>query len=156
MILAFSSISTIQLRLPAGNDNLSLIHIVGSVRDTLDCRAEFNVSSVMVVPDLEEITNFVNSLQQPDKQITNNPFAQILASGNQNIIGQVISSLSQEFNKINEQTVEYAVASKQMNSEFHFCDAIPSLDGIPAINIVVSPLGSQTQQTVSYCSSLNI
>ncbi len=125
MILAFSSISTIQLRLPAGNDNLSLIHIVASVRDTLDCRAEFNVSSVMVVPDSEEITNFVDSLQQSGNQITNNPFAQILASGNQNIIGQVISSLSQEFNRINNQTVDDAVASKAMNSEFHFCNKIP-------------------------------
>ncbi len=37
----------------------------------------------------------------------------MLASGNQNTIGQVISSLSQEFNKINNQTVENAIASKK-------------------------------------------
>ncbi len=113
MILAFSSVSTIQLRLPAGTDNQSLIHIVGFIRDTLDCVTEFNLSSVTVVSDFTEITNLVNSLQNSSSRITTNLFVQMLASGNQNTIGQVISSLSQEFNKINNQTVENAIASEK-------------------------------------------
>jgi hypothetical protein len=110
-MLAFSSISTIELRLYAGNDN-----IVGYIRDTLDCVTEFNISLVSVVSDSKEITNLVNDLQNSSNGTTNNPLIQILASGNQNTIGQVISSLSQEFNKINNQSVENAVASKKIVS----------------------------------------
>lgn len=108
-MLAFSSISTIELRLYAGNDN-----IVGYIRDTLDCATEFNISSVSVVSDSKEITNLVNDLQNSSSGTMNNSLIQILASGNQNTIGQVVSSLSQEFNKINNQSVENAVASKRI------------------------------------------
>ena len=44
--------------------------------------------------------------------MTNNPIVQLLASGNQNTVGQVISSLSQEFNKKNTETMTNAVSSK--------------------------------------------
>ncbi len=120
MMLAFSPIPTFQLRLPSGNDNTSLIHIVGSIRDTLNCITEFNISSVVVVSDSQAITNFIDSLQQSSGGNTNNAFVQILASGNQNAVGQVISSLSQQFNTINNQTVEYAVASEKIDSELKF------------------------------------
>ncbi len=113
-MIAFSSVSTIQIRLPAGNDNTSLLNIIIYIRDTLDCVTEFNVSSVVVVSDSEQINNLVVSIQSSSSGITNNPFIQILASGNQNTVNQVISSLSQDFNKINSQTVENAVASKKI------------------------------------------
>ncbi len=120
MMLAFSSVPTIQVRLPAGDDYGSLIHIIGYVRDTLDCVTEFNVSSVVVVSDSEGINKLVDILQTSSSRLTNNPLVQILASGNQNMVGQVISSLSQEFNKINNQTVENAVASEDINYDLHF------------------------------------
>jgi len=68
-----------------------------------------NLSSVVVSSDSEEITNFVVSIQSTK---TNDPIVQTLSSGNQNLIGQVITSVSLEFNKINNQTIENAVASK--------------------------------------------
>jgi len=114
-MVAFSSVASIELRLPAGDDTSSLVHIIGYIRDTLDCVTEFNVSSVVVVTDSEGINNFVDILQTSSSRLTNNPLVQILASGNQNMVGQVISSLSQVFNKINNQTVENAVASEDIH-----------------------------------------
>jgi hypothetical protein len=121
MMLAFSFVPTIQVRLPAGTDNQSLVHLVGFVRDTLDCVTEFNLSSVVVVSDFTEIANLVDSLQSSSSGIANNPLVQMLASRNQNTVGQVISSLSQAFNKINDQTVTSAVASETLNNDPHFC-----------------------------------
>lgn len=112
-ILAFSSVPTITLRLPAGNNNQSEVHIVAYIRDTMDGVTEFNISSVIVMPDFEQINNLVDSLQ---KSSTNNSIIQALASGNQNVVGQVISSVSREFNRINNETVEKAIASKK----FHY------------------------------------
>ena len=108
-IVAFSSVSTIQVRLPAGDDRTSVVNIIGIIRDGLDCITEMNLSSVVVSSDSEEITNFVVSIQSTK---TNDPIVQTLSSGNQNLIGQVITSVSLEFNKINNQTIENAVASK--------------------------------------------
>jgi hypothetical protein len=86
----------------------------------LDCVTEFNVSSVVVVTDSEGINNLIDILQTSSSTLTNNPLVQILASGNQNMVGQVISSLSQVFNKINNQTVENAVASENINYDLKF------------------------------------
>jgi hypothetical protein len=103
-MLAFSSESDIQLLLPSTNDNTSLLNIVAYISDTYDCVTEFNMSSVLVEADLSGIDSLQNS--------TNNAFIQMLASGNQNRISQVITSLSQQMNQINNQAIETAVASK--------------------------------------------
>jgi hypothetical protein len=121
MMIAFSPLSTFQVRLPAGNDQTSLIHLIVSIRDTLDCIAEYNMSSVSVVPDSAGINDLINSLQSSSSSntITNNPIVQLLASGNQNTVGQVISSLSQQFNKKNNENMNNAVSSKfELNDSF--------------------------------------
>ncbi|CAF1309622.1 unnamed protein product [Rotaria magnacalcarata] len=128
MILAYSPVSTVQLRLPTGADNTSLLHIVVRIRDTLHCITEYNLSSVIVVADSELIDSLVDNLQTSTTGLTNHPLVQVLNSGNQNAISQVINSLSQEFNKINLESIQTIVAN-----------------GIPTSNIVVSPLDSQYQ-----------
>ena len=110
-MLAFTPVSLSQLRMPAGDGNTSSLNLIGFVRDTLDCVTEFNMSSIIVVPDSAGIASFVDAVQQSGAGITNNPLVQLLASGNQNTIGQVITSLSQEFNKMNSQHVANAVSS---------------------------------------------
>ena len=112
MIIAFSPISTFQVRLPVGDDQTSLLHLVVHIRDTLDCITEFNMSSVTVLPDSVGIANLINDIQSSSGGITTNPIVQLLASGNQNIVGQVIISLSQQFNKMNNENVDTAVSSK--------------------------------------------
>ncbi len=104
VMLAFSSESDIQLLLPSTNDNTSLLNIVAYISDTYNCVTEFNMSSVLVEQDLSAIDSLQNS--------TNNALIQMLASGNQNRISQVITSLSQQLNQINNQAIGTAVASK--------------------------------------------
>ena len=120
MMLAFSFVPTIQIRLPAGTNNQSLVHLVGFVQDTMDSVTAFNLSSVIVVSDIAEIANLVTSLQNLQTAMTTNPLVQRLASGNQNAVCQVISSLSQAFNQINDQTVSTAVASELLNDHVLF------------------------------------
>jgi len=110
-MLAFSLVSTIQLLLPATNSNTSLLNIVAYISDTYDCTTEFNMSSVFVEPDLSEIDSLQNS--------TSNSLIQMLASGNQNRIGQVITSLSGQLNEINNQAITTARASKCVH--YHIC-----------------------------------
>lgn len=98
--------------MPAGNDQTSLLHISVAIRDTLNCITEINISSVTVIPDLVEISNLINDLQSLSNRKTNNPIVQLLATGNQNTVGQLITSLSQEFNKMNSESIDKAVLSK--------------------------------------------
>ena len=104
--------SNYELRLPAGDDNTSLIHVVARVRDQLGAIAEFNMSSVMVLPDTAAISNLINAFQNSSSN--NNPLVGLLVGGNVNTVGQVISSVSQILNQINNQNVNRAISSKKI------------------------------------------
>ena len=112
-MIAFSSVSSIQLRLPAGDLKSSQLHLSVIIRDQLDCVTRVNLSSVIVVTDSTEIDQLLRSLNgsASGNALTNDPLVQILYSGNQNAVGQVISSLSQHFNRLNTQVLQDAVAS---------------------------------------------
>lgn len=114
-MLAFSSLSTVEVRLPAGDDPTSRVHVVGFIRDILYCVAEVNLSSVVVTPDSEQIVDLITVLQNTGGNPTTNPIVQVLSSGNQNAIGQVITSASRMLNEINEQAVETAVAGQTID-----------------------------------------
>jgi hypothetical protein len=66
---------------------------------------------VIVIPDQTAIDTLIDVLKNPNNGSTSNAIVQALASGNQNTVGQVVTSLSQEFNKRNKQSLEMAVAS---------------------------------------------
>lgn len=150
-MLAFSSNPTVQLRLPAGTDNRSLVNTIVSIRNKLGCITEFNLSSVIVTSDSDRIMNLVKILQTQNNQINKNPLARLLANGNQNNINQIVLSLSQRFNQINQQTIHNALASEMMiNHLFPLFDYLLfSLDGIPAVDISVSTLNSPISSSVS-------
>jgi hypothetical protein len=111
-MIGFTSISNIQVRLPAGDGNRSVVNMIVYIRDTLGCITEYNITSVNVVPDTVGINNLINSLQISTNAANNNPIIQLLASGNENIVGQVLTSLSQIFNTMNTQNLENAISSK--------------------------------------------
>jgi hypothetical protein len=120
-MVGFTSASNLQLRLPAGNDNTSLVNLVVHIRDTFDCITEYNSSSLTLVLDSTEINDLINNLQISSNAINNNPIAQLLASGNQDMVGQIITSLSQIFNKMNVETVvscKSYLASKSYKKKF--------------------------------------
>jgi hypothetical protein len=64
--------------------------LIVHIRDIADCAAVYNLSAINVVPDVAGINDLLNNLQNP----TNNPIVQLLASGDQNIVGQQLTSLS--------------------------------------------------------------
>ncbi len=112
MIIAFSPVPTFQVRLPAGDNQTSLLNLMINIQDTLACVTEYNISSVSVTPDTVGIANLINDIQGSSVGATTNPIVQLLASGNQNTVGQVIASLSQQFNQMNSENLNTAVSSK--------------------------------------------
>jgi hypothetical protein len=112
-MVAFSSVSTFHLRLPAGDSQTSLLQIVISIRDLLDCVVEVNMSSISVLVNTDQFNNLINNLQSSTNQLNQNPFVQLLSSGSQNIVGQVLTSLSQQFNQMNSQNFNNAVSSNR-------------------------------------------
>ena len=109
-MIAYSIISDFQVRLPAGDDETFLLKLIVVIRDTASCITEFNLSLIYVSPESTGINSLVNSLQGSSNDINNNPIVQLLSSGNQNIVGQVVNSVSKEFNKMNNQSVNQAVS----------------------------------------------
>ena len=69
------------------------------IRNQLNCIIEYNISSVIVLPDSTAINDLVTSIQSASSP--NNPIVQLLVSGNQNTVGQILTSFSQQFNKMN-------------------------------------------------------
>lgn len=114
MMLAYSSRPQITLRLPIGNTNTSLVHIIIHIRDVLNAVTEYPLHSVLVQADTAEVTALTDVLQQTDvRSINQNPTIQVLSSGNPNVVSQVLTAVSQVFNQINHATIENAVSSKE-------------------------------------------
>jgi hypothetical protein len=88
----------------------------------------YNLSSINVQSDLTNTIDLMNNLANP----SSNSLVQLLSSGNQNTVGQVMSSLSQQFNTMNNQTINQAVSN-----------------GISPSSISISSLGSQSLEQVN-------
>ena len=113
MMLASGPSSEISLRLPAGDAETSMINIIIHIRDVLYCVEEYDIHSVIVQPDLAVTAALTNVIGQANvESINSNPVIQLLAGGNANTVGQVLTSISQIFNEMNQQSVDTAVQSK--------------------------------------------
>ena len=109
------------LRLSAGQPNVSILQLIVIIRDQQDCVMEVDLPTVVVRADSTETDQLLQSLQTSSNTPSNSPLVQILSSGNQNAVGQVLSSLSQQFNGINTQALQSAA-----DREFH--NQMPSSD----------------------------
>ncbi|CAF1181508.1 unnamed protein product [Adineta steineri] len=132
LMIAYSSVSYFQVRLPSGDNQTSLLNIIISIRDLLDCVVEVNMSSVYVIVDSVGINDLITSLQSSSNALISNQIVQLLSSGNQNIVGQIITAIAQQFNQMNTENIDQAISS-----------------GIPAATILVSSLGSSSLQVNS-------
>ena len=112
-IIAFSPISSFQVRLPIGFH----VDLFVEIRDILNGITRFNLSSVIV--------------QWEPMDLTEKSFSDLLSSGNQNTIGQVINSINDELNRRYNQLIDKSP---------------PSLS--------ISPLGSQIN-SLDHSSSIN-
>ncbi|CAF3624741.1 unnamed protein product [Adineta steineri] len=131
-IIAFSPEYNFQVRLPAGDNETSLLNLVVYVRDLAGSVAQVNISSVNVIADLTIINDLIDKITNSSSTITNNPIVRLLSSGNQNVVGQMIIALSQEFNQMNNENLDKAISN-----------------GISAVDISVSLLGRQNLQQTS-------
>ncbi|CAF1184610.1 unnamed protein product [Adineta ricciae] len=129
MIVAYSTVPIFQVRLPLGDNQTSLLHLIVDIRDELDCITQYNISSVTVLADSAAIISLVNDIQHSP---TRNPIIQLLASGNQNVVGQVITSVSLQFNQMNNENLDQAISN-----------------GVPMASIVISSLNSLHEQQLS-------
>ncbi len=111
-LIAYSFVPNFDVRLPSGDNDTSLINLMILIEDNLGCIKEINISSVNIIKNINEVNNLINILQNPSNQIINNQFIQLLSSGNQNTIGQITSSLSNEFNQMNYENINNAISSK--------------------------------------------
>ncbi|CAF4274604.1 unnamed protein product, partial [Adineta steineri] len=91
-----------------------------------------HISSVNIIADLATINDLIDKITNSSSTITNDPIVRLLSSGNQNVVGQIMTSLSQEFNQMNNDNLDKAISS-----------------GISAASILVSSLGSSSLQQVS-------
>ena len=133
-IIAFSSLPDFQVRLPAGNDPTFLLQLFIYIRDTYDTTTRYNMSSVIVMPDTEDIIKLIHILQNSTNELTSNSFVQLLASENQNIVSQVITLISQQLNTMNSQSIQNAISN-----------------GVSATSVLVSSLtGAQSSQQVNH------
>lgn len=112
--VAFSLLSKFDVRFPSGQ-----FHLIVHIRDMADCITVSNLTSIHIQSDLTFIENLINHLDQANE----NPLIDLLSTGNPNTIGQVLNSVSQQLNTMNNQTIEQARSSKFISIIRHsvFC-----------------------------------
>jgi hypothetical protein len=110
-MIAFSSVATFQVQLPSGNDPAFSLALLMYIRDTRDCITEWNLTSIIVRPDSAALDDLLNQLEDPSSGSTNNPLTELLTKGTPNTVGQVITSVSQQFNQMNTKNLQGAVSS---------------------------------------------
>lgn len=92
IFIAFSSVSQFNVRFPSG------VHrVIVSIRDRYDCITEWNLTQIVV---------------QIDPRMANDSINPFLLMGNQNEVGQMVISWSQQLNFETEQSVRQAISSK--------------------------------------------
>lgn len=107
-----STTSSLSVRLPAGDPNSMLIYLSVRVRDQYGCSFEFAMPPVSVTSDSTAIDMLINALQSTSShsaaadQLSSNEILQILANGNGNEVNQVLVSLSQTLNAMNNDALQ--------------------------------------------------
>jgi hypothetical protein len=150
LMIAFSSVSSFLVQLPSGGANTSLLNVVVWIRDRLDCVTEVNMSTIRVVVDSAGVNDLLKNVQGSSTGIVSNPMIQLLASGNQNTVGQVIVSLSQQLNQMNGDSLDKAISSN--HTSFYASQKrlmIVFTGGVPAASVSVSTLTSERSAGVS-------
>ncbi|UJR08873.1 hypothetical protein I4U23_013128 [Adineta vaga] len=127
IMIAFSIVSNFQVRIPAGDDQNSLVNLVVYIEDRFKCTTKYTIAPMEVFSDRTKIYEFVDNYQQ-----SNNYFTQLIKNGDQNTIGQAIILVSQELNQINRESLENVVSN-----------------GIPISSIAVSSLGTHRSPQIS-------
>lgn len=113
MMLGSTAETTMELHLPAGDDNASLVHVVVHIQDTLQCVKRYNLTPVVVRADKIEIDGLISELLF-DINTTNetNGLLEQLTNPDQNIQTQALISWSKILNIIDEEIIENAIKGR--------------------------------------------
>lgn len=106
-MLGFSFASDFRVQLLSSISNTSLLHPVVYIRDKLGAVTEYNLSSIVVGSDRD----LVDRLENFTSAINDSFLLWILNSGNQNMLSQLITSVSHQLNQLTGQRVETLIAS---------------------------------------------
>ena len=112
MMLAYSIQPVVQIRLPASIDPQSTVHLIVHIGDTFNAVYEFLLSPVTVLADYSTISNFITALTKTTDNLSSDPIFQLLTNGDSDSVGQIATSLSQVFNEMYDQSIEFAARSK--------------------------------------------
>ena len=105
IILGQSNQPITQLRLPASIDPFSTFHLTVAIRDTFDRITEFSLPPVNILPDYLTVSKFI------DGDFENDTIGQLLNNSDKNIVGQLIISISELLNEMNEENIALAIQS---------------------------------------------
>jgi hypothetical protein len=154
LMIAFSSVSVFSIRLPSPDTNQTQLNLLVNIRDTLDCVISVNLSAVNVTVDVSSINQLVDHLSSPTICPATSPLVQLLSTGNQNIVAQLVTSLSQHFNQIDGKNIGDAVSSElnPFTSRLFLERICIRLGGVPVASISVSSLASPMYPQVSDCT----
>lgn len=145
MMLAYSTRSIIQLYLPASVDSQSSIDLIIHIRDTFDAVFEFHIPSVTVLADSSRISNFIDALTKSNDRLSSDPIFRLLTGDDPNIVGQLVTSLSQVFNEMHEQFIQFAVQSNDVLNTFDEINVGLFSDGISSVDILLISLNNQVR-----------
>ena len=107
-LIAYSSVSTFEVYLPADGDSLDLLI---EIRDQRDCFTEWtNLSSITIRTDSTVLDDLMENLVNGSR--TSNFFIELLTRGTQNQVGQLINSLSRQLTKMDEDNLQMAISSQ--------------------------------------------
>jgi hypothetical protein len=107
-MIAFSATPTFQVYLPAGEGPQSMLTLSVSIRDQLECVQVWPLSPFTVQSDRAILDALMSDVQSS----SSSPFVQLLSSGNQNSVTQVITSVAQQINQVDDEQREQVVSRK--------------------------------------------
>ena len=134
------------VRLPAGGSNVTLVNLSVRVRDQYGCSFALDMPPVSITRDTTIIAMLVNTLQSVSSQsnaisqLNANELVQLLVNGNQNEMNQVLVSISQMLNTINNDALQTTLMSAASIPATTL--SVSSLDGpwTPVSNLNLVPL----------------
>ena len=117
-LIGLSTSSSMSVRLPAGDhSNSTLVYLSVRVRDEYGCSFQLVMPPVSITRDTTIIATLVNTLQSVSSQsnaisqLNSNELVQLLVNGNQNEMNQVLVSISQMLNTINNDALQTTLMS---------------------------------------------
>ena len=121
LIVGYSLLPTLQVRLPANGFNSTLVYVVTRIRDVYGAFTEIDLSPVTVIFDLNTLNDLIDGVLSAgvnlmnSSQLNRNPLVPLLASGNQNLVSQTLAAKIQALNAMSVTNSVSGLNSKRIS-----------------------------------------